>query len=756
MPSRAARSDSPLVGESSGSRRHRRSRSRRPPEQDARRTAEQKFDGLRASGSRTLGSRRGSSSTGRPRAGRVSGAPLLTRCRRSVTRGSGSSISLRRGSTSARAAASSPRSPCSRETHHPLGAQDVDPAVEDAPPKRDRVLLVLELATCASRSWSVSVERSGTVPRPAFRRGSRLIEAARVPRGQPQLETSARPFAPQLPDPVPHLAPRLARYWAPAATASPTPTQKSTIGQSVPFSVTITHASEKYRIQVAELAEPAHLELVAAGHDELVAEHEDEVAAEHEQRGRPRQPPVAHSRTTATPIISRSASGSATLPKPTRRASGAPASRRAGRWPPRRRRRCLPPRPRRRRRRRTARRTAGWPRSGAIVSAFGIVTRRAMRTQARRRHSAPCPVLASRAVAGTLALPGFVNAHSHAFQRALRGRARAATSGPGATACSPRPSARRPSSCARSTARRTARCAAAGYTAVGEFHYLGLAGGARGRRGGRRRRDRLRPASTSRTPAAGWRACGSRPWPSTSPRSRRSARADRASALAPHSVRACPRDWLEEIGALRGARGAPAARPRLRAAARDRGVPRRARLPPDRAARAHRLPRRADDGRPRDARRRRRARPARRRTGRRSAPARRPRRTSATASSPPSASAHRGDPALHRLRLERPHRPARGAARARGDRAPAERPARRLLDRRAATRSAARSAAARSGSTRWPEIEVDLDHRSLAGVAPSDVPRGARRGLRRRRRSLGPPCARSSQMDVTEPRSRAT
>ena len=66
---------------------------------------------------------------------------------------------------------------------------------------------------------------------------------------------------------------------------------------------------------------------------------------------------------------------------------------------------------------------------------------------------------------------------------------------------------------------------------------------------------------------------------------------------------------------LRRARGAPAPRPRGRAAARDRGVPRRARLPADRAARTDRLPRTAHDRRARDPRRRRRARLTRRGEG---------------------------------------------------------------------------------------------------------------------------------------------
>ena len=76
-------------------------------------------------------------------------------------------------------------------------------------------------------------------------------------------------------------------------------------------------------------------------------------------------------------------------------------------------------------------------------------------------------------VAKRLTIPGFVNAHSHAFQRALRGRTEAATSGPGATRCSTSPTNRAPT--VRSDYEQVYReMRAAGYTAVGEFHYLGF------------------------------------------------------------------------------------------------------------------------------------------------------------------------------------------------------------------------------------------------------------------------------------------
>ena len=86
-----------------------------------------------------------------------------------------------------------------------------------------------------------------------------------------------------------------------------------------------------------------------------------------------------------------------------------------------------------------------------------------------------------------MTLPGFVTAHSHAFQRALRGR------GAGGDfwawrdsmlAEADAPDARhRPHEYERTYSE----LRGAGYTAVGEFHYLGLDGGVRGRRGGRER-----------------------------------------------------------------------------------------------------------------------------------------------------------------------------------------------------------------------------------------------------------------------------
>src|SRR3954469_4908659 len=152
------------------------------------------------------------------------------------------------------------------------------------------------------------------------------------------------------------------------------------------------------------------------------------------------------------------------------------------------------------------------------------------------------------AVTETLTLPGFVNAHSHAFQRALRGR----TEGDdfwgwreSMLALAEGLSLEQVRSGYVQVYREML---AAGYTVVGEFHYLGLpeahaaveaaaeAGieivlllAAYGR-GGLERFRQGSPAEYLEQVEAG-RTTGVRV------------------GLAPHSVRACPRDWLEEVGA---------------------------------------------------------------------------------------------------------------------------------------------------------------------------------------------------------------
>lgn len=150
-------------------------------------------------------------------------------------------------------------------------------------------------------------------------------------------------------------------------------------------------------------------------------------------------------------------------------------------------------------------------------------------------------------MADTLALPGFVNAHSHAFQRLLRG----STAGDDFWAWRETMLAeaeRQTPELVRSSYEATYReMLAAGFTAVGEFHYLGareaVAAAEAARAAGievtllhvayaRGGIDRFRQKSVaaylSEVEAL--------------------AEAGIRVGVAPHSVRACPADWLEQIG----------------------------------------------------------------------------------------------------------------------------------------------------------------------------------------------------------------
>jgi formimidoylglutamate deiminase len=159
-------------------------------------------------------------------------------------------------------------------------------------------------------------------------------------------------------------------------------------------------------------------------------------------------------------------------------------------------------------------------------------------------------------VAERLSLPGFVDAHCHAFQRRLRGR------GEGRDFWSWRDEMLREAERQTPDTVRTEYAAtyrelrAAGYTAVGEFHYLGyeealaaVAAAAEAEielvllltayaRGGLPR-FRQESVSAYLEQVESLRARGVRV------------------GVAPHSVRACPSDWLEEIGRYASAEGLP-------------------------------------------------------------------------------------------------------------------------------------------------------------------------------------------------------
>jgi formimidoylglutamate deiminase len=153
-------------------------------------------------------------------------------------------------------------------------------------------------------------------------------------------------------------------------------------------------------------------------------------------------------------------------------------------------------------------------------------------------------------------LPGFVNAHSHAFQRLLRGRNEGEDFWAWRESMLDLARCQTPARVRESYAWIYQEMRAAGYTAVGEFHYLGLpeahaAAEAAAEAGvelvllyvayARGGLDRFRQASVAdylrgleELRAAGVRV-----------------------GVAPHSVRACPRDWLEELGAYAEEHGLP-------------------------------------------------------------------------------------------------------------------------------------------------------------------------------------------------------
>ena len=150
-------------------------------------------------------------------------------------------------------------------------------------------------------------------------------------------------------------------------------------------------------------------------------------------------------------------------------------------------------------------------------------------------------------MAETLPLPGFVDAHCHAFQRALRGRAGGGDFWAWRETMLAEAERQTPELVRREYVEVYMELRAAGYTAVGEFHYLGF--------------DEALAAAEAAEEAgvrivlllAAYGRGGL-------PRFRQESAADYlrqvedlrgrgiAVGLAPHSVRACPEDWLEEIG----------------------------------------------------------------------------------------------------------------------------------------------------------------------------------------------------------------
>ena len=130
-------------------------------------------------------------------------------------------------------------------------------------------------------------------------------------------------------------------------------------------------------------------------------------------------------------------------------------------------------------------------------------------------------------------IPGFVDAHCHAFQRALRGRDRGGDFWAWRDGMIALAESLTVEEIRREYVEVYRELRANGFTAVGEFHYLGLDGGARGRRGGGRGRDRVRPALRLLPPRRHRRGSARSPSPSTSARSRRCAPTASASGSPP-------------------------------------------------------------------------------------------------------------------------------------------------------------------------------------------------------------------------------
>ena len=155
-------------------------------------------------------------------------------------------------------------------------------------------------------------------------------------------------------------------------------------------------------------------------------------------------------------------------------------------------------------------------------------------------------------MAETLTLPGFVNAHSHAFQRVLRGRTEGWTSGGWRESMLDLGPGLSPEQ-VRSAVQVYREMLSAGYTVVGEFHYLGCP------RRTPRSRPLRRPGSRSCCCSAYGRG-GLERFHQKSPaeylRARGAAGGRRRVGLAP-PVRACLRDWPEELGRYAAAESLP-------------------------------------------------------------------------------------------------------------------------------------------------------------------------------------------------------
>jgi formimidoylglutamate deiminase len=155
-----------------------------------------------------------------------------------------------------------------------------------------------------------------------------------------------------------------------------------------------------------------------------------------------------------------------------------------------------------------------------------------------------------------LALPGFVNAHSHAFQRRLRGRAEGGDFWAWREVMLAEAERQTPETVRSEYAKTYAEMRDAGYTVVGEFHYLGVdeafAAAAAADEAGIELTLLLSAYARGGLPR--FRQESSTAYVEQVEQLR--GRGVRV-GVAPHSVRACPADWLEEIGRYAAAEELP-------------------------------------------------------------------------------------------------------------------------------------------------------------------------------------------------------
>jgi formimidoylglutamate deiminase len=150
-------------------------------------------------------------------------------------------------------------------------------------------------------------------------------------------------------------------------------------------------------------------------------------------------------------------------------------------------------------------------------------------------------------VAERLTIPGFVNVHSHAFQRRLRGKTEGDDFWGWRDAMLAEAERQTSESVRRDYELAYREMRAAGYTAVGEFHYLGYgeAVAAAEAAGAAGIRFVLLYAAYSRGGLERFRQATVDDYLEDVARLRTQGI---SVGVAPHSVRACPPDWLEAIG----------------------------------------------------------------------------------------------------------------------------------------------------------------------------------------------------------------